>query len=154
MDLVRDIPARVYPVGRLDMYSDGLLILTDDGELTNKLTHPSHGIDKTYVAEIPSCLDENDAEKLSEPFEIDGHMIRAPRVKILDSRGGRKPVSHIEIVLGEGRNRQIRRMCERAGLKLTRLTRVKIGEIEIGELPVGSWRPLTEREIKYLKEMT
>ncbi len=152
LDLVKDVSCRVYPVGRLDMYSDGLLIMTNDGALTNRLTHPSHGISKTYIAEIPMNITEDDVERLRTPFEIDGRMIRSPQVKIIDSKNGKRPLSHIEIVLCEGRNRQIRRMCERAGFKLTRLTRVKIGDIRIGNLPLGKWRYLTEDEIKYLME--
>ncbi len=148
LDLIKSVKKRVYPVGRLDMYSEGLLIMTDDGELTNKLTHPSHGLTKTYVAEIPGSLTAEDAVRISEPIEIDGYLVKRPEVEVLSAEGG---VSRVKIVLSEGRNRQIRRMCESAGFKITRLTRIKIGDIEMGDLPLGKWRHLTEDEINYLK---
>lgn len=148
LDLVKGIRKRVYPVGRLDMYSDGLIIMTDDGELTNKLTHPSHGLTKTYVAEVVGTLSDEDAYRISDPIEIDGYLVKRPEVRVLKRDGGK---TQVEIILAEGRNRQIRRMCEHAGYKLTRLTRVKIGDIEIGELPRGKWRYLTPEEVEYLK---
>ncbi len=148
LDLIRGVKRRVYPVGRLDMYSEGLLIMTDDGELTNKLTHPSHGLTKTYIAEIPGKLTAEDAVRISEPIEIDGYTVKRPEVEVLSVDGG---TSRVKIVLSEGRNRQIRRMCESAGFKITRLTRVKIGDISSPELPLGKWRYLTEEEVNYLK---
>ena len=148
VDLIKGIGRRLYPVGRLDMYSDGLIIMTDDGELTNKLTHPSHGFTKTYIAEIPGILSEADAYRIGEPIEIDGYTVKRPEVDVLGVKDGK---SLVEIVLSEGRNRQIRRMCENAGFKITRLTRTKIGNIEIGDLPLGKWRYLSDDEIKYLK---
>lgn len=148
LDLIKSVRGRVYPVGRLDMYSDGLLIMTDDGELTNTLTHPSHGLTKTYVAEIPGKLTDGDAYRIGEPIEIDGYTVKRPEVRIVGEREGK---TLVEIILAEGRNRQIRRMCEHAGFKITRLTRVKIGDIEIGEIPIGKWRYLTEEEVNYLK---
>ncbi len=148
-DLIKSVRARVYPVGRLDMYSDGLLLMTDDGELTCRLTHPSHGFTKTYVAEIPGELTEDDVYRIAAPIEIDGRMTRRAEAKLLSVAHGK---SYVEIILREGRNRQIRRMCESAGFKLTRLTRTKIGEIELTEaLPMGKWRHLTAEEINYLK---
>jgi len=149
-DLTRGLRSRVYPVGRLDMYSEGLLIMTDDGELTNRMTHPSHGLTKTYIAEIPCRLTEEDAYRISEPFEIDGYMIKRPEVTLLESSDS---LSKIEIVLAEGRNRQIRRMCERAGFKITKLRRVSIGEITDSMLPLGKYRFLTEEEVNYLKSI-
>ncbi|MCI9450057.1 MAG: rRNA pseudouridine synthase [Clostridiales bacterium] len=152
-DLVKSLHRRVYPVGRLDMYSEGLIIMTDDGELTNKLTHPSHGLTKTYVAEIPSIITDEDAVRLAEPFEIDGYMIRRPDVRVISVTGAKNPLSKVEFVLAEGRNRQIRRMCERAGYKITRLTRIKIGELIDTELPLGHWRFLSKEEVEYLKNI-
>ena len=149
-ELVSGCGVRVYPVGRLDMYSDGLLILTDDGDLTCRLTHPSHGLKKTYIAHIAGELTELDADRLAEPFEIDGYMIRRPEVRLLGTEGG---ASTVEFVLAEGRNRQIRRMCERAGYKITRLTRTKIGDIAVGELPLGHWRYLSYDEVSYLRSV-
>lgn len=148
VDLIKGVGHRVYPVGRLDMYSDGLIIMTDDGELTNRLTHPSHGFTKSYIAEIPGSLNSEDAYRIGEPIEIDGYTVKRPEVNVLEVKDGK---SYVEIVLSEGRNRQIRRMCEHAGFKITRLTRIKIGDIEIGDLPLGKWRYLSDEEIKYLK---
>ena len=149
-DLTRGLRSRVYPVGRLDMYSEGLLIMTDDGELTNRMTHPSHGLTKTYIAELPCRITEEDAYRIGEPFEIDGYMIKRPEVTLLES--GDK-LSKIKVVLSEGRNRQIRRMCERAGFKITKLRRVAIGRITDDSLPLGKYRFLTEEEINYLKSI-
>lgn len=149
-DLIRSIKSRVYPVGRLDMYSDGLIIMTDDGELTNRMTHPSHGLCKTYIAEIPGKLTEGDAYRIGEPIEIDGYMIKRPEVELVSVEAG---VSKVKIVLAEGRNRQIRRMCADKGFKITRLSRVKIGDIEDPELPLGRWRFLTDDEVNYLKSI-
>lgn len=148
-DLIKNVKSRVYPVGRLDMYSDGLLLITDDGELTCRLTHPSHGFTKTYVAEIPAVLTEDDVYRIGAPVEIDGRLTRRAETKLVSVVEGK---SYVEILLKEGRNRQIRRMCESAGFKLTRLTRTKIGDIELTEsLPRGKWRYLTADEINYLK---
>lgn len=148
LDLLHGVKRRVYPVGRLDMYSDGLLILTDDGDLTCRLTHPSHGLTKTYVAAICGELTEDDVKRLSESFEIDGYMIKRPGVRLISVSNG---TSYVEFVLSEGRNRQIRRMCERAGVKITRLTRTKIGTVSDEALPLGHWRYLTDEEVQYLK---
>ncbi len=146
-DLTRGVHARVYPVGRLDMYSEGLLLLTDDGELTNRMTHPSHGLTKTYIAQIMASLTDADLERLREPFEIDGRRIMPPRVELIE-RGD--SLSCVRIVLSEGRNRQIRRMCERCGFKLKSLRRVRIGELTDDALPLGKYRFLTDEEIAYL----
>jgi pseudouridine synthase len=148
--LTEDIEERVYPVGRLDMYSEGLLLMTDDGELTCRMTHPSHGLTKTYIAEIPACLTEDDAVRISEPFEIDGYMIKRPEVTLIESG---ESLSKVKIVLAEGRNRQIRRMCEHAGFKITKLRRISIGELTDDNLPLGKYRFLTEEEINYLKSI-
>ena len=148
LDLVKTLNKRVYPVGRLDMYSEGLLIMTDDGELTNRLTHPSHGFTKTYVAEVVGELNDDDVYRISEPIEIDGYTVKRPKVQKLETKNGK---TLVEIVLTEGRNRQIRRMCAEAGYKITALKRVKIGEIEDITLSPGKWRYLTDDEIAYLK---
>jgi len=149
-DLTKGVRSRVYPVGRLDMYSEGLLLMTDDGELTCRMTHPSHGLTKTYIAEIPACLTEDDAVRISEPFEIDGYTIKRPEVTLIESG---ESLSKVKIVLAEGRNRQIRRMCERAGYKITKLRRISIGELTDDDLPLGKYRFLTEEEINYLKSI-
>lgn len=149
-DLTRGVHARVYPVGRLDMYSEGLLLMTDDGELTNRMTHPSHGLTKTYIAKIPSSLDESDTVRMSEPFEIDGRMIKRPDITLVEST---PTLSTVKIVLSEGRNREIRRICERAGFKLISLRRVSIGELTDNSLPLGKYRFLEPEEIQYLKSI-
>ena len=150
VSLVADCGKRVYPVGRLDMYSEGLLLMTDDGELTNRMTHPSHGLTKTYIAKIPSSVNDDDIERMSEPFEIDGRMINRPDITLLEST---PTLSSVKIVLSEGRNREIRRICERAGLKLIGLRRVAIGELSDDSLPLGKYRFLTPDEIEYLKSI-
>ena len=150
IDLLHGVNVRVYPVGRLDMYSEGLLILTDDGDLTCRLTHPSHGLRKTYIVHLRGNLTEDDVRRLSEPFDIDGYMIRRPEVRLIDTVGD---LSVVEIILSEGRNRQIRRMCDRAGYKIIRLTRTQIGKISAGDLPLGRWRYLTDDEVSYLKSL-
>lgn len=149
-DLTRGVHARVYPVGRLDMYSEGLLLMTDDGELTNRMTHPSHGLTKTYIAKIPSSLDESDTVRMSEPCEIDGRMIKRPDITLVEST---PTLSTVKIVLSEGRNREIRRICERAGFKLISLRRVSIGELTDNSLPLGKYRFLEPEEIQYLKSI-
>lgn len=153
-DLIADAGTRLYPVGRLDMYSDGLLLCTNDGELTNRLTHPSHDVAKVYRAVITAHLDREDITRLSEQIEIDGYKIRPVEVELEEYT----MVHHAEatvvlFTLHEGRNRQIRRMCAFHGYKLASLTRIRIGEIRLGDLPKGKWRPLTEEELAYLKRI-
>jgi len=153
-DLVKDAGCRVYPVGRLDMYSEGLLLMTDDGVLTNKLTHPSHSIGKIYSVKVKGEIGREAVDALTSPMELDGYEIRPVKVRLTasgktDSDG--KLYSVLEITLFEGRNRQIRKMCEKCGLTVMRLRRIKIGELWLGDLPVGKWRYLTEDEVSYLK---
>ncbi len=153
-DLISDVGTRLYPVGRLDQYSDGLLLCTNDGELTNKITHPSHHISKTYVGILTSRLDDHDIEELGVPFELDGYMLRPFGVRRLGyKKAGAADATVVEFVLHEGRNREIRSICARHGYKLAKLTRVAIGEIRLGDLPSGKWRHLTEEEIAYLKSI-
>ncbi len=142
-DLVKLEGVRLYPVGRLDMDSDGLLLLTDDGEFANHLTHPRHEIPKIYEVTFREPPTDRQLEILSSPMVLDGY----PLLPI-----GIRPLSpdRLELTLWEGRNRQIRRMCESAGLKITRLSRVAVGEIRLGDLPAGKWRFLTAEEVQYL----
>lgn len=144
-DLVRDAGVRLYPVGRLDLDSDGLLIMTDDGELANALMHPRHVVDKVYRTEV-----EGDVEAalpiLRSAMEIDGYRIRPATVEVAG-----ECVLHITI--HEGRNRQVRKMCAAAGLRVRRLTRISEGPLSLGELPLGKWRLLTENEIEALKRI-
>ncbi len=152
--LVEDLGKRVYPVGRLDMYSEGLLLFTDDGDLANKLTHPSHDFSKKYLVKVKGVCTEEDIKKLLSPMELDGYVLRPIKASVIASgRTDREGnvYSTIAITLFEGRNRQIRRMCEKCGITIMRLRRVAVGDINIDDLPLGKWRYLTDKEIEYLK---
>lgn len=153
VELCRDIEARIYPVGRLDMDSDGLLLLTNDGELANKLTHPKHSIPKIYHVEVEGVVDRQTVRQLSSPMDIDGYEIMPVKCSVIsvkkDTRRG--DYSVIEMELYEGRNRQIRKMCAKCGLTVKRLTRVAIGDIKLGNLKSGTWRHLTKSQVEYLK---
>ncbi len=146
--LVADCGTRVYPIGRLDMDSDGLLLFTNDGEFANTLMHPKHEIDKQYRVVVLNA-DVDRIEKLKLPVVLDGYRIRTPDVKTLEEPDNGRAV--LLITIHEGRNRQVRRMCAIAGMKVKRLTRVAEGAVELGDLPVGKWRYLTEKEISSLK---
>ena len=137
---------RVYPVGRLDYASEGLLLFTNDGELANHLMHPRNAVEKTYEVTVRGNLDAAQ-ELLSRPIELDGRKIQSPLVKLL--RQGKEKATY-EITIHEGRNRQIRRMCEAAGLTVLRLCRVREGALELASLGVGKWRYLTEEEMESL----
>ncbi len=144
-----DVGTRVYPIGRLDYNSEGLLIMTNDGELTYKLTHPSHDIPKGYIVTVRGKL-EDALTVLKSPIEIDGKMTRPADVNVLreNAEGGL-----LHITIREGRNRQIRRMCEAAQLRVVRLKRITIGDLVIEKMPAGRWRHLTESEVRYLKSL-
>lgn len=146
-DLVMGLKERVYPVGRLDMDSEGLLILTNDGAAANRLMHPSSEVQKTYHVWVEGNID---AIALSRPMVIDGYPIRPAQVRIINqSDGGGK----LEIGIFEGRNRQIRKMCGQCGLKVKRLKRVSEGKLHLGTLETGRWRLLTEDEKNYIKNL-
>ena len=138
---------RLYPVGRLDMDSDGLLLLTNDGELANKLTHPRHSIPKIYEVTLRGNFYPEDVSKLGEPIELDGRLTMPVKVSFISHVGDNTVV---EFELFEGRNRQIRRMCEYHGVKIDRLSRVAIGNLKLGTLEAGKWRYLNSKEIEYL----
>ena len=146
--LLSGLDTRVYPVGRLDMDSDGLLLLTNDGELTCKLTHPRHQIPKIYHVSVKGQIDEQVLAKLSSPLVIDGYKIQPVKTKVI-KKDPSKTV--LEMTLFEGRNRQIRKMCALCDLKITRLSRVALGNITLGSLEAGKWRFLTDDEVEYLK---
>lgn len=151
LDLLTTITERVYPVGRLDLNSEGLLLLTNDGEMTNRLTHPSHEIYKEYLLRITRPEDVSDPiAMLSRPIEIDGKAIVAPIVTVLRQEDKNTLFS---VKIREGRNRQIRKMCEDCGYKLKTLKRIAEGEVRLERLPCGEWRFLTDDEIKYLKSI-
>ena len=142
-ELVSGCGARVYPVGRLDLNSEGLLLLTNDGELANRLTHPKKEVDKVYLVwlshYIPGCEDS-----IASPIEIDGRPTNPAKVEKLRQEG---ETALLRITIHEGRNRQIRRLCERANVTVTRLRRVAEGSLQLGDLKPGQWRVLTEEEI-------
>lgn len=144
MELVQDCPARVYPVGRLDMDSEGLLLMTNDGEFANALMHPKHNVDKTYEVWVTGYHNAS-LPLLARPVTLDGYTIRKPEVKLLWEDGGK---AKLLITIHEGRNRQIRRMCEAANMQVTRLRRISEGGLKLGDLPLGKWRYLTKEEIE------
>ncbi len=144
MDLMQNTGVRVYPVGRLDMNSEGLLLLTDDGELTNRLTHPRHEIPKIYHVTLSASPSATQLRQLASPMILDGYALQPIGVTPLSA-------NELELTLYEGRNRQIRKMCAAVGLKITVLRRVAIGNLTLGTLPSGKWRSLTAKEIEYLK---
>lgn len=148
--LVADCPQRVYPVGRLDMDSEGLLLLTNDGDFANRLMHPSHEVNKIYHVTVKNYSGEA-LERLKRPIELDGYMIKTPKVVLLQkSETGN--TAQLSVTIHEGRNRQVRRMCDAAGMSVTRLRRVQEGDLALGALPVGKWRYLTETEIAALQK--
>ena len=143
-----DCGTRVYPVGRLDMDSEGLLLFTNDGEFANRLMHPSHEVDKTYRVLVAGYSEEK-LEKLKQPIELDGYRIRTPGIKLLRTR--EKGQAQLLVTIHEGRNRQVRRMCDAAGMKVLRLQRISEGSVKLGDLELGKWRHLTQEELAYLK---
>lgn len=145
--LVADCGVRVYPVGRLDMDSEGLLLFTNDGEFANTLMHPKHEVEKTYDTWVTGYHPEG-FKRLGESMELDGYRLRIPKLKLLKTEGS---LARFQITIHEGRNRQVRRMCEIAGMKVTRLRRIREGSLSLGDLPKGKWRYLTEDEISKLK---
>ncbi len=147
-DLVSDVPKRVYPVGRLDRESEGLLLMTNDGEFTNNIIHPSKHINKIYRVTVRPGITEEQITQMCIGMEIDGRQTAPAKVHVLENRNGRVV---LEIILQEGRNRQIRKMCENLGLEVARLKRIGIGNLKLGMLQPGKWRDLTPEEINSLK---
>ena len=150
-DLIDGVSARVYPVGRLDLISEGILLLTDDGELKNRLTHPSHTIPKVYRVKVGGSVSQEQYDILTSALEIDGYTIKPVEVAVAseDETG-----TVLKMTLYEGRNRQIRKMCEAADLTVKRLSRVSIGKLKLDGMPVGKWRYLTDEEVDYLYKAT
>ena len=145
--LVADCGIRVYPVGRLDMDSEGLLLFTNDGAFANALTHPKQEVEKVYEVWVSGYYPGGE-EKMSRPIVLDGYRIRPPKVTLLSVREAK---AKLRVTIHEGRNRQIRRMCEAAGMRCTRLKRIQEGNLLLGDLPSGHWRYLTPEEIAELK---
>ncbi len=150
-DLLDGVKARVYPVGRLDLISEGMLLLTNDGELKNRLTHPSHSIAKVYRVKVGGKVNDEQYEILTSELIIDDYKIKPVDVVIQEED---ESGTVLKMTLHEGRNRQIRKMCEQAGLTVKRLSRVSIGNLKLGGLPVGKWRYLDDKEVEYLYEAT
>lgn len=142
-DLVKNVPERVYPIGRLDLDSEGLLLMTNDGELANALMHPSSEIEKVYMVKVKSVPDENQMLMLNQSMELDGYTIRPCRVSCPDPAVPTK----LRFILKEGRNRQIRKMCEKVGLEVARLKRIAEGEVKLGPLRTGTWEELEGKEL-------
>ena len=149
--LVADCGVRVYPIGRLDMDSEGLLLFTNDGDFANLLMHPRHEIDKTYKVTVTGYSYEG-LEKLKLPVTLDGYTIRPPMVQVIRRPAvpGEKAV--LKVTIHEGRNRQVRRMCALAGMDVTRLIRIQEGALSLGDLPSGKWRYLTPAEVDELRK--
>lgn len=145
--LIKDVDARVYPVGRLDRDSEGLLLMTNDGEFANALTHPSRHVAKTYRVTVREEVSQEKIQQLSEGIEIDGRMTAPAQVHIILKEPER---TVLEFIIEEGRNRQIRKMCEALELTVIRLKRTKIGSIKLGMLPQGKWRYLNDDEVHKL----
>lgn len=150
-DLLDGVKARVYPVGRLDLISEGMLLLTNDGELKNRLTHPSHSVPKVYRVKVGGKVSDEQYEILTSELIIDDYKIKPVDVVVQESD---ESGTVLKMTLHEGRNRQIRKMCEQAGLTVKRLSRVSIGNLKLDGLPVGKWRYLDEKEVDYLYKAT
>ena len=146
--LLRELETRVYPVGRLDMDSEGLLLLTNDGELANALMHPSHEVSKRYELRVRGPVTEAALETLRQPMLLDGCETRPAQVELLETL---PDGARLAVTIHEGRNRQVRRLCERSGLEVLRLRRVSEGSLRLGQLKTGCWRPLTEAELAALR---
>ncbi len=148
VDLIKDVEERVYPVGRLDLDTEGLLILTNDGDLTFKLTHPSFEIEKTYIALVNGIPNENELESFRQGLLIEGKMTYPAKVKLLKTHGKN---AELEVKIHEGRNRQVRKMCDAINHSVISLKRVQFGPIKLGKLALGEYRYLTKDEIEELK---
>lgn len=146
LDLVK-VKERVVPVGRLDMYTSGALILTNDGDFVYKVTHPKHEITKTYTVTVRGVIENDAVEKLRNGVEIEDYKTRPAKVKILKT-DEEKNISRLEITIHEGKNRQVRKMCEAVGSKVVALHRSKIGDIGVKDLKLGTWRYLKDFEVK------
>lgn len=149
-DLVKDINCRVYPIGRLDYNSEGALLFTNDGEIANRLIHPKSNVEKVYLVRVKGKATAEQIQRLNQSMIIEGYKIRPCNVTVEDDTTDNQL---LRFVLYEGRNRQIRRMCEQVGLFVTRLKRISVGKIYLGGLASGKWRLLTKAEIDYLKSL-
>ena len=147
LDLVK-VKTRVVPVGRLDMYTSGALILTDDGDFIYKVTHPKHEINKTYTVTLVGSISNEDVEKLRQGVEIEGGYVTKPAKARIMKIDETKNISRVEITIHEGKNRQVRKMCEAIGKKVLALHRAKIGNLGVKDLKLGTWRYMTKKEVE------
>lgn len=147
IDLVKNAGNRIFPVGRLDYDTEGLLILTSDGDFAYRCTHPKHEINKKYLAEIEGALDDNAVRKLREGVIIDGRKTSKATIKIIEKKGN---AARLNVTIHEGRNRQVKKMFESVGCSVSYLKRISVGNLELGSLPPGAWRHLSEDEIRQL----
>lgn len=150
LDKFRDFPVRLYPVGRLDYDSEGLLLLTNDGDLTERMLHPSMEVEKTYLARVSNELTPDEARRLENGVMVDGRKTARAKVKILGVKG---LYTDVLITIHEGRNRQVRKMVEQVGHQVVLLRRIRFGPLKLGDLPRGMWRELNEEEIRALKKL-
>ena len=147
LDHFRDYPVRLYPVGRLDYDSEGLLLLTNDGALTERMLHPSHQVDKTYLARVSGRVTPEELQRLRRGILLDDHRTAPAKARLIRQE---EDAAQVLLTIHEGRNRQVRRMCEEVGHPVLQLRRVKFGPLELGDLPRGRWRELTEEELRRL----
>ncbi|SKA83115.1 23S rRNA pseudouridine2605 synthase [Caloramator quimbayensis] len=149
LDIVK-VKERIYPVGRLDYDTSGLLILTNDGEAAYKMTHPSKEIDKVYIARVKGIPTKDEIKNFEAGLKIDDYITSPSKLKIIKSM---EKESVLQIIIHEGRNRQVRKMCEKIGHPVIKLKRIRIGKLNLGDLREGEWRNLTESEIDYIKSL-
>lgn len=149
MELIKDCKVSVVPVGRLDMYTSGALLLSNDGDFVYQITHPKHEISKTYQVTVKGIITQQEIEKLQKGVDIGDYITKPAEVKIMKI-DEEKEISRIQITIHEGKNRQVRKMCEAVGKKVLALHRSKIGNIEVKDLKLGEWRYLKSEEIKSL----
>lgn len=150
LDKFRDYPVRLYPVGRLDYDSEGLLLLTNDGALTDRMLHPSQEVEKTYLARVSNELTPAEARRLENGVMVDGRKTARAKVKILGVKG---LYTDILVTIHEGRNRQVRKMVEQVGHQVVMLRRIRFGPLKLGDLPRGMWRELTGEELQELERL-
>lgn len=150
MDKFRDYPVRLYPVGRLDFDSEGLLLLTNDGDLMNRLLHPSREVDKTYLAKVSNRVEEEAIRRLRAGVQLDGRLTSPAKVRLVRYESF---ATVLLVTIHEGRYRQVRRMFEAVGHQVVQLKRVGFASVQLGDLPRGQWRQLTPQEIRKLKEL-
>lgn len=150
LDKFRDFPVRLYPVGRLDYDSEGLLLLTNDGALTERMLHPSMEVEKTYLARVSNELTPDEARRLEAGVMVDGRKTARAKVKILGVKG---LYTDVLITIHEGRNRQVRKMVEQVGHQVVLLRRIRFGPLKLGDLPRGMWRELNSDEIRALEKL-